>query len=116
MRAFEEDVRELAPEAAVVEEMRFEDYDGPVKDIERFRAHFNTLQLGKMIEVGLSMIQKQDLMLGKQDEMLQLQGEILKEVKNFNRKMGRLLEERLERLERDVVLTKSKLGDSLDPR
>ncbi len=60
VRAFEADVRELSPEGAQVERIRFEDYDGPVKDIEKFRSYFTILQLDKMIEVGLSMIQKQD--------------------------------------------------------
>jgi len=77
-------VKENKPEKAVVEEIRVEEYRGTVRDIERFRAGFNSTQLSKIIQVGLVMVEKQDetisivkdvsskmdLMLKKQDETI----------------------------------------------
>ncbi len=94
VRAFEAEVREMMPEGAQVDRIHFEDYDGPVKDIERFRSYFTTLQLGKMIEVGLNMIQKQDETLKElrvfreesnrnQQLMIQKQDETLRELRTF---------------------------------
>ncbi|MCD6244175.1 MAG: acylphosphatase [Candidatus Korarchaeota archaeon] len=142
VRAFEADVRELMPEGAEVEEIHFEDYDGPVKDIEKFRSYFTTLQLGKMIEVGVGMLQRQDIMLQKQELMLQRQEETLNELRAFREESRRnqelmikkldtislrqeetlnelrgvrgdlrsFLEDRLARLERDVLMIKERLG------
>ena len=121
VRAFEADVRELAPEGARVERIRFEDYDGPVKDIERFRSYFTTLQLGKMIEIGLAMIQKQDETLEElrafrnesrrnQEIMIQKQDETLEELKGVREDLKSILDGRLTALERDVALIKERLG------
>jgi len=73
LKEFVELVREEKPENAVVEEIRIEEYTGRIRDIERFRASFNTAQLNKIVQVGLQMLQKQDLMLEKQDKMLEKQ-------------------------------------------
>jgi len=78
---FEDEVRRLMPEEARVDEILFEDYGGAVKDIEKFRSYFITLQLGKMIEIGLAMIQKQDIMIQKLDAVSQKQEETLKELR-----------------------------------
>ncbi|TDA28212.1 MAG: hypothetical protein DSO00_05985 [Archaeoglobi archaeon] len=68
-------LKENKPENAVVEEIRVEEYRGTVRDIEKFRAGFTSTQLSKIIQVGLVMVEKQDLMLKKQDEMLRKQDE-----------------------------------------
>ncbi len=73
LKEFVELVREEKPENAVVEEVKVEEYKGRIRDIERFRASFNTAQLNKIVQVGLQMLQKQDLMLEKQDKMLEKQ-------------------------------------------
>ncbi|MDK2372114.1 MAG: acylphosphatase [Candidatus Korarchaeota archaeon] len=128
VRAFESDVREMMPEGARADRIHFEDYDGPVKDIERFRSHFMTLQLGKMIEVGLTMIQKQDetleelrafreeskqnqeTMIQNQQLMIQKQDETLEELKGIRKDLKSILDRRLTALERDVALIKERLG------
>jgi len=121
IKAFEAEVRELMPEGAQVERIHFEDYDGPVKDIEKFRSYFTTLQLGKMIEVGLSMIQKQDETLQElrafreesrqnQQLMIQKQDETLQELRGVRKDLNTILDERLAALERDVLLIKERLG------
>jgi len=110
VRAFESNVRELAPEGAEVESISFEDYDGPVMDIERFRSYFTTLQLGKMIEVGLSMLGNQQLMIQKLEAISKKQDETLNELRGLRTDLRTFVDERLTKLERDVLLIKEKLG------
>ncbi|MGQ9515449.1 MAG: hypothetical protein ACUVTL_10470 [Thermoproteota archaeon] len=51
--------------------IRFEKYEGSVKEIGTFRKEFTSVQLGKIVEIGLEMIRKQDKMIGKQDLMVE---------------------------------------------
>ena len=60
LKEFVELVKSEKPEKAVVEEIKVEEYKGRVRDIERFRASFNTTQLSKIVQVGLKMLEKQD--------------------------------------------------------
>ncbi len=123
IREFVEFVKSNKPENAVVEEIKIESYDGRVRDIERFRASFNTAQLSKIAQVGLEMLdkqdkmlEKQDLMLGKMDVMLEKQDETIKEVKATREelsskldKTNELLERRFERLEEEIERIKKAL-------
>ncbi|RLG70106.1 MAG: acylphosphatase, partial [Methanobacteriota archaeon] len=56
---FVEFVKVEKPEKAIVEEIRVEDYDKKVRDIEKFRASFNTSQLSKFVQIGLQVVEKQ---------------------------------------------------------
>jgi len=112
-------VKENRPEKAVVEEMRVEEYHGTVRDIERFRASLTSTQLSKIIQVGLVMVEKQDLMLKKQDETIAAVKEVKKAVeevkegvKEVSSKIDRtneLLEKRFQRLEEEVEKIKKAL-------
>jgi len=96
LREFVELVKSEKPEMAVVEEIKVEEYEGRIRDIERFRASFNTAQLSKIVQVGLKMLEKQDLMLQKQDLMLQKQDETIREIREVGKKVeevGRKVEE-----------------------
>jgi hypothetical protein len=53
-------VRENKPEKAVVEEIRVEEYHGTVRDIEKFRASFTSIQLSKIVQIGMEMVRKWD--------------------------------------------------------
>jgi methyl-accepting chemotaxis protein len=75
-------LKENRPENAVVEEIRVEEYRGTVRDIEKFRAGFTSTQLSKIIQVGLVMVEKQDLMLKKQDETIAAVKEVKKAVED----------------------------------
>jgi len=75
-------LKENKPEKAVVEEIRVEEYRGIVRDIEKFRASFTSTQLSKIIQVGLVMVEKQDLMLKKQDETIAAVKEVKKAVED----------------------------------
>ncbi len=99
VRSFESDVRELAPGGAEVEDIVFEDYDGPVMDIERFRSYFTTLQLGKMIEVGLGMLSNQQLMIQRLETISQKQDETLNELRAFRSESSRNQQLMIQRLE-----------------
>lgn len=111
------------PEKAVIEEIRIEEYEGGVRDIERFRASFNTAQLSKIVQVGLKMLEKQDLMIEKQNSMLQKQDETINEIRITREDLGReikevsskldktneLLERRFEKLEEEIERIKKAL-------
>ncbi len=127
---FLEFVRTNRPENAVVEKIQVEEYTGRVRGIERFRSSFNTTQLSKIVQVGLKMLEKQDMMLGKQDSMLQKQDETIKEIRGTGEdlkseirkvdgsvkevsskldKTNELLEKRFERLEKEIEKIKKAL-------
>ena len=74
-------VKENKPEAAIVEEIKIEEYSGKVRDVEKFRASFNTIQLSKIVQIGLKMVEKQDKMPEKQDKNIFPQLERLKREK-----------------------------------
>ncbi|RLG69636.1 MAG: acylphosphatase, partial [Methanobacteriota archaeon] len=63
-------VKAEKPEKAVVEKIEVEEYDGEIRNIENFRASFNTSQLSKIVQIGLKMVEKQDVTIEKQDSML----------------------------------------------
>ena len=58
------------PPHAVVESVDVDEYDRRVKPLESFRSAFNSGQLSKIANVGVTLLGKQDQMLGKQDQML----------------------------------------------
>ncbi|ODS35120.1 hypothetical protein BEH94_09365 [Candidatus Altiarchaeales archaeon WOR_SM1_SCG] len=65
------------PPHAVVESVDVDEYDRRVKPLESFRSAFNSAQLSKIANVGVTMLGKQDQMLGKQDQMLGKQDQML---------------------------------------
>lgn len=65
------------PEFAKVEAVIDEDYDGNVMSIEGFYRSFSLNQLVKIVNTGISMLGRQDLMLEKQDSMLEKQDALL---------------------------------------
>ncbi|MGC8832111.1 MAG: acylphosphatase [Thermoproteota archaeon] len=123
-------VKKLAPAEAEVSRIKFEKYEGIVKPIEVFRSEFNTIQLGKIVEVGVKMLGKQDtmlekqdgmlnkmdLMLEKQDMMLEKQDTMLEKQDGMLNKMDLMLEKQDMMLEKqDVVIEKiDGLGVKID--
>jgi acylphosphatase len=87
--------RTQKPEKAIVSDISFADYAGPVESIEDFAAKFQARQLRKgissiirmeqkqdiMIQLQTKMLDKQDLMLDKQDQMLFLQSKTIDELR-----------------------------------
>jgi len=109
LREFVELVKSEKPEMAVVEEIKVEEYTGKIRDIERFRASFNTAQLSKIVQVGLQMLQKQDTMLGKMDLMLQKQDETIKEIRETRDELKSEIKATREELKREIREVSSKL-------
>jgi len=98
LKEFVEFVKEEKPENAIVEEIKVEEYVGHIRTIENYRQSLMLNQLNKIVQVGLQMLQKQDLMLDrmdtmldKQDKMLQKQDETIKVIREESRKRGRFL-------------------------
>ncbi|MBO3842462.1 MAG: acylphosphatase [Candidatus Brockarchaeota archaeon] len=126
------------PEFAKVDEVREEDYDGEVMSMDRFYHRFSVDQLVKIVNVGIgmigrqdtmiekqdlmlkkqdTMIEKQDLMLGrmdlmleKQDEMLRKQDETIMEIRALREDLRSYMEERFEKIEREIAAIKAKIG------
>ncbi|AEA46508.1 acylphosphatase [Archaeoglobus veneficus] len=114
LRDFIEYVKTNKPEKAVVEEIRVEEYEGRVRDIEKFRASLNTAQLSKIVQVGLSMLEKQDLMLKRQDSMIEKQDETIKEIRNVKETIKVESEKTRDELGGKVDLLRSDLKEYLE--
>lgn len=85
---FERIARAQKPEKAVVSDISFSDYAGPVEAIEAFAGKFQARQLRKGISSIIRMESKQDQMidmqrkmLDKQDQMLSLQSQTIDELR-----------------------------------
>ncbi|MGC8832345.1 MAG: acylphosphatase, partial [Thermoproteota archaeon] len=81
------------PELAKVEKVIVEDYEGNVTSIDGFYRSFSTSQLVKMVNIGVSMLQKQENMLQKQDDMLQKQDVLIGEVVGLKNEVKGLRDE-----------------------
>jgi len=105
------------PEHAVVREVVVESYRGSVMPIEVFHRGFDTSQLVKIVDVGVSMLEKQNKMLEKQDSMLEKQDLMLEkqetligEVRNLREDLKTYMDERFRKLETEVARIKEKIG------
>ncbi|HPT19062.1 MAG TPA: acylphosphatase [Methanothrix sp.] len=92
---FQRIARAQKPEKAMVSEVSFSDYAGPVEAIGSFAGKFQARQLRKgissiirmeskqdqMIDLQRMMLDKQDQMLNKQDQMLSLQSRTIDELR-----------------------------------
>ncbi|MBO3798346.1 MAG: acylphosphatase [Thermoproteota archaeon] len=126
------------PEFAKVGEVQEADYEGEVMPMDRFYHRFSVDQLVKIVNLGIGMIGKQDsmiekqsvmiekqdsmlgkmdLMLDKQDEMLRKQDEMLRkqdetimEIRALREDLRNYMEERFEKIEREIAAIKAKIG------
>ena len=121
---FISDIKSMKPGRVEIGNIIIEEYDGEIRSIESFYRVLSSEQLSKIIDVGLSMVDKQDQMLGKQDQMLLKQDmmlqkqdqmlvkqdEILSEIKDLRKDLRSLLDDRLRKIEEDIALIKARLG------
>lgn len=112
------------PELAKVKEVVIEDYDGNIMSIEGFYRSFSAGQLVKIVNVGVNMVGKQDLMLqkqdtmlgkqdtmlGKMDMMLQKQDVLIGEVRGLRGDLKAYMDERFRRIEAEIASIKEKIG------
>lgn len=111
VKEFVEFVKKEKPEKAIVEEIKVEEYKGIIRTIDSYRNSLMLEQLNKIVQVGLNMLEKQDLMLEKQDLMLKKQDETIKVIKEEGEKtrtyLAGVIKEESER-------TREYLGEKID--
>jgi len=114
---FIEFVKSEKPENAVVEEIKVEEYEGFVRSIDSYRQSLMVNQLNKIVQVGLQMLHKQDLMLQKQDLMLQKQDQMLQKQDQMLEKMDIMLQkqdETIKIIREESEKTREYLGRKID--
>ncbi|MEM2176245.1 MAG: acylphosphatase, partial [Archaeoglobaceae archaeon] len=77
----------------LVEEISVEEFKGRVRDIEKFRASFNTSQLSKIVQVGVKMLEKQDGTIKRIEEVGRKVDEVGRKVDEVGRKVDQTREE-----------------------
>jgi len=121
-------VREEMPEGVEIEEIEVEAYEGKIKPIERFAQSFMLTQMGKFVKIGLEMLAtekeiKKDtgMMLEKQEETIGAirevsekidrgKEDIVTEIRALREDLKSYMEERFERIEREIEEIKVKIG------
>jgi acylphosphatase len=106
-------VKSENPENAIVEEIKVEEYKGFVRSIDSYRQSLMVNQLNKIVQVGLKMLEKQDLMLQKQDLMLQKQDETLKEIRGMRVELKEEIRETREELKNEITKTRVELKEEI---
>ncbi|MGB9717750.1 MAG: acylphosphatase [Thermoproteota archaeon] len=98
------------PEPATVKEVVEEPYEGNVMSLEGFYRSFSLNQLVEIVNVGVSMLGKQDKMLEKQDSVLEKQDLMLEKQDQLLGKMDTMIEKQDLMLgKQDAVLNKMSL-------
>jgi len=118
-------VKTSRPEGAEITEVVVENYGGEVRSMDSFYRSFSASQLSKIVTIGLSMLKEQREMrvemregfntLGNKidtgfKESINRHDQILKEIRNLRTDLRSYIEERLQRLEKDVRMIKERLG------
>ncbi|VVB55872.1 Acylphosphatase [uncultured archaeon] len=132
---FQDYVQNNKPENAKVSDVIFEDYTGYLIGIVDYMHLIQVEQLSKGIPAILSIDRKQDKMLEKQDQMLEKQDQMLEkqdqmlenqektlgkldqtrteissEIKDLRRDLRSYLDEKLIKIESDILQIKAKIG------
>jgi len=109
------------PENAQVSDIIFEDHTGYIIGIVDYMHFIQVEQLSKGIPAILSIDRKQDRMLEKQDQMLEKQDQMLEkqdqtkneisgEIRELRRDLRSFLDEKLLKIESDILQIKAKIG------
>jgi acylphosphatase len=121
---FRQFVEAEMPSTALISEISFENYEGPVECLSSFAQKIYMNQLSKGISAVLrieklqvQMLDKQDSMLDKQDQTIcaldKTRNEVVGELKEIKDTFGEhkmSLDERLGRMESDISRIKAKIG------
>jgi acylphosphatase len=110
-------VKNEFPKHALIEDVEVSDYGDNITSVEAYSRRLMIEQLGKIVDVGLSMlnkqdemINKQDGMINKQDEMIKKQDETLNEIRGLRKDLRSFVEERFAKLEHEIATIKEKIG------
>jgi len=105
------------PEQATVKEVVEEPFEGSVMSLEGFYRSFSLNQLVEIVNVGVSMLgkqdktlEKQDQLLGKMDTMLEKQDALIDEVRSLRNDLKAYMDERFRRIELEITKIKEKIG------
>lgn len=72
---------------------------------------YKSVELGEeSVSIGKKMLEKQDKMLEKQDMMLEKHDDTIGEIRGLREDLKSFMEERFNRLEREIEIIKAKLG------
>ncbi|MFO7967661.1 MAG: acylphosphatase [Archaeoglobaceae archaeon] len=82
IEAFIQTVSEKYPENAIVDELKVDDYQGNVMDIESYYRYLTATQLSKVATYGGQMLKKQDKSLNNQQKMIGNQEKMLNKQDN----------------------------------
>ena len=110
LREFIEMIKTEKPEKAIVDEIRVEDYGGSVPDIERVRNMLNTKQLGKIVDVGLKLL----------DEIKRTRKELGEKIDDVGRKVDEVAKkvdkvaEKVDKVAEKVDKAREELGEKID--
>jgi len=118
LKEFVELVKTTKPERAVVEEIKVEEFKGKVRTIDSYRNSLMIEQLNKIVQVGLKMLDKQDLMLQKQDETIR----VIKEESEKTRKTicdkidesTKILSEKIDKVSEKIDQSTEKICSKID--
>ena len=103
LREFIELIKTEKPEKAIVDEIRVEDYSGNVPDIERVRNMLNTRQLGKIVDVGLKLL----------DEMKRTRETLGEKIDEVGKKVDKVAE-KVDKVGEKVDHAREEFGEKID--
>ncbi len=103
-------VKNEFPKHALIEDVEVSDYGDNITSVEAYSRRLMIEQLGKIVDVGLSMLNKQDEMINKQDGMIKKQDETLNEIRGLRKDLRSFVEERFAKLEHEIATIKEKIG------
>src|SRR5579884_1657956 len=107
---FLDSVKKEIPPSASVSGVKSEPYDGTVMRLREFREQFNSEQLVKIAVTGVEMKGDVKEMKGDIKTIIGKQEETLTEIRSLRNDLKSWMNERLDRIERDVSMIKQKIG------
>ena len=109
-------IKKYKPDRISVDKISIQEYKGRIMNTESYYRILSLEQLGKMIDVGLVMVGKQDDMLGKMDSMLEKQDLMLEKQDSMLEKQDLMLEKQdLMLKKQDLMLSKQdKMLEKMD--
>jgi len=103
-------IMENKPERISIDNVSIEEYKGRIMNTESYYRILTLEQLGKMVDIGITMVEKQDIMLSKMDLMLDKQDMTIKEIRNLRNDINKYIDERIRKIEEEIKTIKQKIG------
>ncbi len=109
---------ENLPELAEVESITVEEkeYEEDIMTLKEFSSVFSALQLSKIVQAGLGMIEMQRQTLGKQDQTLEKQDQTIAIIKSGNEVLATKQDQMLEKQDQTISIIKSGVDETREFR